>query len=421
MTDHTAYTDAQSESKLLATLQRLLEIQATEVKAALDHASQLIAEALSADKVDIFLYEPSSATLVAVGTSQTPMGVLQHAIGMDRLPVANGGRTVGVFQNGRPYHTGHADRDPGVELGMREGLGIRSMIVVALDVDTQRRGVLNACTERREAFSAADLHFLEAVARWIGSIVHRAELVEHMRREATERAQQAVASELITMLAHDLRNHLAPLRGRLDLLLSRARRESRASDIRDAQLALVSFERLHQMIKNMLNSARLEQGLFTFQAHSLNLTDLVKQTVTMLRTPDHTLQVSSPDDVCIEGDPDHIQQVLENLISNALKHAPKGSTVSIRLEKQSRATGQWALVKVHDQGPGIPPEIGARIFQRFAAGPNSTGLGLGLYIAHEIVRAHGGTLTVESASDTGTTFIIALPIPPSLVDSPSDA
>ncbi|MBA3471190.1 MAG: HAMP domain-containing histidine kinase [Herpetosiphonaceae bacterium] len=422
MTDQTAHHHIPAESKLLLTLQRLLEIQGTEVKAALDEASQLLAQALNADKVDIFLYEESSATLVAVGTSQTPMGILQHKIGMDRLPVANGGRTVEVFESGQAYHTDHADQDPQVLRGMKEGLGIRSMIVVSLDVDTQRRGVLSACTAQPESFSAADSHFLESVSRWIGVIIHRAELVEQMRRDAAERAQQTVANELITVLAHDLRNYLAPLRGRLDLLLGRARRDNRTIDIRDAQLALTSFERLHQLIKNMLDSARLEQGLFTFEPRSFNLNELAEKTVAMLRTPDHTLQISSLEELCIDGDPNNIQQVLENLISNALKHAPRGSTVSIRLERETRDTGQWSLVKIHDQGPGIPAEIRERIFQRFAAGPNSSGLGLGLYIAQGIVSAHGGALTVDSDPATGTTFTVALPISPSLLDSaPSDA
>ncbi len=418
MIEHTERSNSQGESKLLLTLQRLLEIQGTELKPALNEASQLIAEALSVDKVDIFLYEDASATLVAVGTSQTPMGILQHKIGMDRLPVANGDRTVEVFQSGQPYHTDHADQDPQILPGMRDGLGIRSMIIVPLDVNTKRRGVLLACTARREAFTAAaDGHFLASVARWIGVIVHRAELVEQMRREATERAQQTVANELITILAHDLRNYLAPLRGRIDMLLSRARRDNRSTDIRDAQLALISFERLHQMIKNMLDSARLEQGLFTFEAHSFYLNELVEKTVIMLRTPDHPIQVFSPEEVCVEGDPEYIQQVLENLISNAVKHAPNGSTVSISLKTEQRDPGQWALVEIHDQGPGIPPEMRERIFQRFAAGPNSSGLGLGLYSAQSVVSAHGGTLTVASDPATGTTFTIALPIPPSLAGS----
>src|SRR5687767_13205432 len=105
------------ENRLLATLEQLLSIQVTDVKSALDQVSDLVTQALGADKVDIFLYTPSIDTLVAVGASDTEMARLERGIGMDRLPLANGGRTVEVFQTGISYSDGHADQDAGVLLG----------------------------------------------------------------------------------------------------------------------------------------------------------------------------------------------------------------------------------------------------------------------------------------------------------------
>ncbi len=88
---------AQLQPDYLTTLERLLAIQATAVKPALDDASTLIAATLRVDKVDTFLYDPAITSLVAVGTSHTPMGAHQHALGLDRLALANGGRAVEVF------------------------------------------------------------------------------------------------------------------------------------------------------------------------------------------------------------------------------------------------------------------------------------------------------------------------------------
>src|SRR5215218_6085089 len=160
-------------NRLLATLEQLLAIEETDLHGALDRACQMVAEALRADKVDAALYDATTETLVAVGTSHTPMGRKQHAIGMNRLPVANGGREVEVFLTGVPYATGHADQDPEQLRGMTEGLGIRSAITVPLEVAGTRRGVFLASSARPDYFGDADLPFLEAVSRWVGMVAHR--------------------------------------------------------------------------------------------------------------------------------------------------------------------------------------------------------------------------------------------------------
>src|SRR3954451_10848782 len=137
-----ASTQAPSNTaRLLATLEQLLAVEIVDLSAALDRACQLVAEALSADKVDAMFHDLATDTLVAAGTSPTPMGQKQRAIGMHRLQRANGGREVAVYLSGRPYATGRADRDPEQLRGITEGLGVRSVIIVPLIVDGTRRGV----------------------------------------------------------------------------------------------------------------------------------------------------------------------------------------------------------------------------------------------------------------------------------------
>ncbi len=175
---------AGAQQRLLDTLKRLLDIQATDVKGALTAASDLIARAIGADKADVFLLDPATTTLVAVGTSRTPMGRTQQRLGLDRLPLAKGGRTVEVFQTGVPYRMGRADADPGELAGVTRGLGARSVMAVAMDVAGERRGAIQVDAGAPDLFSPEDQRFLEAVARWVGMALHRAELSERIAHEA---------------------------------------------------------------------------------------------------------------------------------------------------------------------------------------------------------------------------------------------
>src|SRR5688500_15015339 len=114
---------AGGNDRLLETLQRLLGIHAPELRPALMSAASLVAEALAADKVDVFRHEPESDTLVAMGTSDTEMGREQHRAGLNRQPIANNGPSVTVFETGRPYLSGAADQDPAQLVGMFRRLG----------------------------------------------------------------------------------------------------------------------------------------------------------------------------------------------------------------------------------------------------------------------------------------------------------
>jgi signal transduction histidine kinase len=101
-----------------------------------------------------------------------------------------------------------------------------------------------------------------------------------------------------------------------------------------------------------------------------------------------------------------LRQVLENLLSNALKVQPPDEPVLVELE----VCGAWAVVSVQDRGPGVPPDVLPRLFERFGAGSESVGLGLGLFLANGITRAHGGALEVDSRPGQGARFLVRLPL-----------
>ena len=187
--------------RLFAALEHLLALEATEVKSALEGAAQRIAEMLGADKVDVFLLDRSGGALVAVGTSDTRMGRRQRALGLDRLPLDDGGRAVEVYRTGKSYLIGRADRDP-VELPeIVDRLGVRATVAAPLEIAGERRGVLMTSSAAPHFFSERDLRFVEAVARWVGLVGYRAAHVERLAARAAEEGYRAAAEGLVGALS----------------------------------------------------------------------------------------------------------------------------------------------------------------------------------------------------------------------------
>ncbi|HEY2032035.1 MAG TPA: HAMP domain-containing sensor histidine kinase [Myxococcales bacterium] len=389
---------------LLATLEQLLDIQATDERTALTQASDIIQRALGSDKVDVFVYEPSNDTLVAKGTSETPMGKKQHELGLDRLPISNGGRSVIVYTTGELHLCNQADQDAQELRGLVDGLGVRSRLAVPLHTDSVRRGTLEVCAAAPNSFDEDDLRFLVAAARWIGSIMHRLELTETMRKRAVEQGRRKAAEDILTVLAHDLRDILGSATGRLAMVRERALRERREMDVRDSKILDSALKRLLQMSNNLLDVSRLERGLFSLDVRMVDLVELAREAVATLRRTGTRIEERYPQSAMVNGDPDRLSRALENLVSNAIKHSPPEGVVRIDIE----TVGEDCKLRVTDEGPGIPSEILPRIFERYVAGEGSHGLGIGLYLAHGIAVAHGGSLTVKSGGP-GTLFELTLP------------
>jgi DNA-binding CsgD family transcriptional regulator len=187
---------AAQDDRLLLMLQRLLGIQSLELRSTLDAASTIIAETFGADKVDVFVYHPDRDRLVAMGTSRTPLGQRQKALGLDCLPLTNGGRTAWAFREGVPYVTGRADLDPEELRGIVEDLGVLSVMSHPFTVGGERRGVLQVDSVRPNFFSERDQCALGAVSGWVGLIMHRAELVEQSEARAERRGSRRAGDDL---------------------------------------------------------------------------------------------------------------------------------------------------------------------------------------------------------------------------------
>lgn len=402
-------SDLSKSDRLFRLLQQLLALSATEVNEAISQTAQLIAQALQAEKVDVFLHDPESQSLKAFGISLTPMGIHERATGLDCISLEQGGRAVEVYQTGLPYLTGQAQHDPQELAGMKEELGIKSEITVPISVGTERRGVLFVSSSAPHFFQEPDLRVLEAIANWVGIVIHRAELQENYAHGLADQARRMEAEKLLTVMAHDLRNDLTPLKARLELLVRRARREGLFHFGRELEITNRGIERLDRLVADLLDAERLKQGLFALHRQSIDLVQIIEEVVPIWETPGRPIQVQAPAYLEVVADPDRLQQVVENLLSNAITHADPGTPVQVVVMQQHQTTGHWALITVTNQGPRMSLEQLRSLFQPFTKGVHSRGLGLGLYLSQRIAQAHQGTLTARSEGERTTHMTLALP------------
>jgi two-component system, OmpR family, sensor kinase len=402
-----------SQRRLLATLERLLEIPAADLKTALNYAADALADALSADKVDAFLYDESRDSLVAVGTSTQPLSNLQKRLGLDVLPITNGGRVVYVYETGQLFRTGDLLSDPEELRGIKEGLRIQSKIGVPLDVGNRRRGMIMVASLRPDFFTETDARYAKSAAHWVGLVAHRAELLQDIERNALEQGRLSSAEELITVIAHDLRNYLSPVVMRLYHMRHRAESESRQRDVEDVKRVLTGLSRAKSLISDLLDVARLDEGMFELHSEPVDVVALVKEMADVLSTDEHHILVKAPAPMIVAADPNRLRQCVDNILMNALAYSPKDGTVSVFIMQQEADGRSWARVEVVDEGPGIPEEMLPRIFDRFLTGRGSSGgVGLGLYIAKRIALAHGGDLNADRCPGKGARFTIRIPMYP---------
>jgi signal transduction histidine kinase len=164
-------------------------------------------------------------------------------------------------------------------------------------------------------------------------------------------------------------------------------------------------------VGDLLDANRLESGALQLNRSRFDLVALLQEVRTRMEPADdrHSIRVAAPASLLIEGDRDRLEQVLVNLVSNAIRYSPEGGPVEIK----ARQAGDAIEISVADRGLGVPKEHQPAIFERFgrAHGPAFGGLGLGLAISKGIVGQHGGTIRVESAGTpgAGSTFHVRLP------------
>jgi two-component system, OmpR family, sensor kinase len=398
--------------RLLDVLEQLFQIPGADLKATLLHVSDVLARVSGADKVDAFLYDGARDSLVAVGSSTQPLSMLQRELGLDVLPVSNGGRVAQVFKTGQTFRCARTDEDREELPGIRDALKVKSHLGVPLEVGGERRGVVLLASLHPDFFTEDDARFMETVARWVSMATHRAELAEQISRAAAEQGRRAGAEELVTVLAHDLRNYLMPLHMRLNILRLRAEADRREDELRDLDLLGKSINRLGDLVNDILDVSRLDAGLFHLVPQRVELSALVREVVGAMQSAQHSIQltVQQGDDVQVAGDPRRLRQCLENVLANAIQKSPPTAVIHVFVRREERADhARCAVVEIIDEGPGIPADQLPHLFEPYRTGREG-GLGLGLYIAKRIAALHRGDLYAESPPGKGAHFTLSLPL-----------
>lgn len=281
---------------------------------------------------------------------------------------------------------------------------------------------LRDITERVRAEQAIQQLNLELEAKVVERTAQLAAATDELRRRnrelelANQELQKldALKSEFVSMVSHELRAPLTNINGSIELLLSgdvpcydRGHREL-------LQIVGEQSARLTRLVQGILNVSRIEAGQLTLQPQAFNIVALIEKVIGVwesrgLAHPfEHPQAQNLPS---VWADRDRTEEVLFNLIDNATKYSPEGAPIRIEAE----ADGKYVTVAVTDRGVGIPSDEVEKIFDKFHRVDRSDraetyGHGLGLYICRRLIEAQGGTISVESVLGEGSTFRFTLPV-----------
>jgi two-component system phosphate regulon sensor histidine kinase PhoR len=221
--------------------------------------------------------------------------------------------------------------------------------------------------------------------------------------------------EFVANVSHELRTPLSLIKGSVETLKSGAKDDPRACS-RFLDIIERHTDRLIFLIEDLLTLSQLEAGQAVINFHTVPLQTVVAEVLSDLEPKAKTREIELinkvPDELYARADYDRLQQVLSNLIDNAIKYGKTGGHVTVGAAPSGQ--GDWVEVTVADDGPGIPPEAAARVFERFyrvdtARSREQGGTGLGLSIVKHIVQAHGGTVSLDSVPKQGARFTFTLP------------
>ena len=230
-------------------------------------------------------------------------------------------------------------------------------------------------------------------------------------RDVTERSLRQLQEQFVALAGHELRTPLAALRGSLQLLQRVAGEALDERAKRYVSVALTQTRLLGDLVQDLTDVIRVQAGHLPIAPERVDLSQLVADAIELTRPmgdgQDVRLEMSG-ETLPVSGDPRRLQQVLFNLLANALQHGASSRGVDVRVRRDDH----FALVEVIDYGRGIAPDDRERVFERFyqVDQADSHGLGVGLYLVHAIVSAHDGSVEVQSTHPEGTTFAVRLPL-----------
>lgn len=282
----------------------------------------------------------------------------------------------------------------------------RTFVGVPLSREAEWLGILGLFTTHH--LTPEEIALLTVLGRQAASEMAAASVEANGPGDVTSADQMA-------LLAHELRTPLTGLRGNVQLAAMAARKGDYTRIPGRLNAALRLVDSMTAVIQNLQDLSRLERGRLRLRPVTADLTAAVRGAIrraerTVL-SDQHTIALDAGEPIVIAHDPQHIEQVIYNVLVNAAVYSPSGGTIDVRLFQRS----DTAQVSVQDHGIGIPTEDRARIFEPYFRGARGRqayagGLGLGLTISRAIVERHGGAVDIHSQADEGTTVIVRLPV-----------
>jgi len=293
------------------------------------------------------------------------------------------------------------------ELETLRTLGMQSVMIVPLIIQEQVIGTISfVASESGKHFSQADVTMAEELAARAALAIENARLYAEAKKAITLR------NDFISIASHELRTPVTSLKLYAQVLQKQLARRGEDGLARHFRKMDVQLDKLTLLIKDLLNVSRIELGKLAFQEEFFDVNEVVKEVVEQIQltTTTHLISIEGRIAQPTWGDKDRIGQVLTNLLTNAIKYSPGANSIVVHLTSEQ----DRAVVGVQDFGIGIEPEHQGHIFDLFyrVSDPEEKtypGLGIGLHIAHEIIKRHKGDLWVVSEKGKGSLFRFTLP------------
>ncbi len=371
-----------------------------------------VSEVLSVDTVAILLLDENEQVLVPRATK----GLEEEIEAGIRIPLGHGfaGRIAAERQ---PIVLEDVEHSDVLNPIVREK-SIKSLLGAPLIVRGRVLGVLHVGTLYYRRFTETDVSFLQIVADRAALAIEHARLYETTRlaREEAEAALRAVQlrDEFLSTAAHELKTPVTSLRGFAELLLRVSERGGELEPARYQRAVQTIYRQagnLARLVTQLLETSRLDSDWLELDHEREDLTRLVRRAVEQARiqTERHEITLAAPPELWAEVDAFRLEQVVTNLLDNAIKYSPEGGRIEVEL---SQPAPGWARLSVRDEGLGIPADQQAHVFERYYqahATSHRSGLGLGLYLSRQIVERHGGRIWAESADGKGSRFVVEVP------------
>jgi signal transduction histidine kinase len=231
--------------------------------------------------------------------------------------------------------------------------------------------------------------------------------------------EEQIRTEFIAVLSHEIRTPLTSIRESVNLIAEEVIGDVNDRQRRFLEIASLELERISNLLNDLMQASRMEMGGLEILPRPLDPSSLVEWSLYRVSPAAEAKGIRCHSRVAgqlprVMGDPEHLQQVLLNLLGNAIKFTPTGGDVTVRVQLDPDSAGQKVAFSVSDSGPGIPDKDQSLIFYKYYRVPGVRnqvdGVGLGLSISKHIVEAHGGTIWVVSRVEEGSTFGFTLPV-----------